>query len=417
MTFYYSLVYVVSFLGVFLTVFYAMSIFLDHGRPKPLNDKKNTVSIIIPAYNEEKSIAATIKSALSVDYPKDKLEIIVVNDGSVDRTYEIAKKFENVKGSRVRVLTKKNGGKGSALNLGISKAKGEIIITMDADSFANRDAVGEMIRHFYDDNVMAVTPAMMVYKPKGIWQRVQQIEYNLGVFLRKAFSTINAVHVTPGAFSAYRKEFFKKHGGYDEHNITEDLEIALRIQSHHYVIENAPKAVVYTLGPDNFKELMIQRRRWYSGMVRNLMKYYRVFGFKYGILGVLVLPLAILTVFSTIILTSYTLSRSAGTFKDEIVALSAVNFDFNNFFEFSKFAVSHYFSSVLSQPVFVIFLVFCVFLTIIMFFSKYKTKFKDPFGFSLILFIFGFSLLFSFWWIISFFFILSNREIVWRDRK
>jgi len=417
MTFYYTLVYVVSFLGIFLTVFYAMSLFLDYRTPKKLSSKLYSLTIIIPAYNEEASIAATIESALNIDYPREKLEIIVVNDGSKDKTYEIAKKFESKQHPYVRVLTKPNGGKGSALNLGISKAKGEIVITMDADTFVNPDAVKEMMKHFYNDRVMAVTPAMMVYKPNKIWQRVQQIEYNLGVFLRKAFSTINAVHVTPGAFSAYRKVFFERYGSYDEHNITEDLEIALRIQSHHYIIENAPKAVVYTIAPSKFRELMIQRKRWYSGMIKNLMKYYFLFGTRYGILGILVLPLAILTVFSTIFLTGYTLSRSVDSLKEDLVSLNAVNFDFNNFYEFSKFAVQHHAYSILSQPVFVIFLVFVVFLTSIMIFSKYKTKFKDPFGYSLLLFIFTFSVLFSFWWILSLIYVLFNREIIWRGKK
>jgi cellulose synthase/poly-beta-1,6-N-acetylglucosamine synthase-like glycosyltransferase len=225
------------------------------------------------------------------------------------------------------------------------------------------------------------------------------------------------MHVTPGAFSAYRKEFFERYGGYDEENITEDMEIALRIQKHHYVIENAPKAVVYTIAPFKFRELMIQRKRWYTGSIKNFLNYYELFERSYGVMGVLILPLAILTIFSTIFLTLYTFSKSISSFRDEMVSLAAINFDFNNFFEFSKFAFNHYICSILSQPVFVIFLVFVAFLSLIMLFSKFQTKFKDPFGVSLILFILSFSLLFSLWWIVSFFYLIFNRKIVWRETK
>jgi len=418
MSIYFNLIYAASFLGIFLTVFYTLNLIIDSKKKKKLNSEIFPVSIVIPAYNEEPSIGLTLKSLLAMNYPKDKLEIIVVDDGSKDNTYKVAKKFESSSWPKVRVFTKPNGGKGSAVNLGIRKSMGKIVATMDADSIVTPDALRRIVMHFNKKEVMAVTPSMAVYKPRSFLQRIQQIEYALGIFLRKAFSTIDAVHITPGALSVYRKEFFVKHGYFDETTITEDLEIALRIQSLHYKIANCPEAVVYTISPSKFKELLIQRKRWYSGLIKHLTGQYKhMFGVEHGILGVLVLPVAIVTIFSTIFLTAYTLARSVSSLRDEIISLSAVNFDFGNFFEFSKFAVQHFVSSVLSQPIFLMFLVFCTFLFFIILFAKKKSQFKDSFGLSLLFFIFTFSILFSFWWVVTFFYVISGKKIIWRESK
>jgi len=170
---------------------------------KEADDK--SVTIVIPAYNEERSIASTIASALALDYPKERLEIIVVDDGSKDRTYEIAKRYESEQHPRIRVLTKPNGGKGTALNLGIKNSASDVVVTMDADTYVDRKTLKKMIGLFDSTRIMCVAPAIGVYNPKGIWQRIQQIEYYLGVFLRKSFASMNAIHITPGAFSAYRQ--------------------------------------------------------------------------------------------------------------------------------------------------------------------------------------------------------------------
>ena len=230
MDFYNVLVYILAYIGFVASSFYVINLFAYYKRRQSERESiEKKVTILIPAYNEEKSIEKTIKSALSLNYPKDKLEVIIIDDGSKDKTYELAKRFASNQNLVVKVLTKKNGGKGTALNLGIKNASGEIIVSMDADSFVSPDALKKMVYYFKNEKVMAVTPSMGVYKPSGFLQRIQQIEYYMGVFLRKSFATMNAIHITPGAFSAYRKSFFEKYGGYDEKNITEDLEIALRI--------------------------------------------------------------------------------------------------------------------------------------------------------------------------------------------
>ncbi|RLG12743.1 hypothetical protein DRN73_01710 [Candidatus Pacearchaeota archaeon] len=422
MDFYIITIYFLTYLGLFVFAFYSLSL-LDYSKKKESlreSDDK-TVTVIIPAYNESKSIEKTIESALASDYPKEKMEIIVVDDGSKDNTYELARKFTKSKKFRVRVYTKKNGGKGSALNFGIKKSHNEIIFTMDADSFIQPRTIKKMVAYFSNEKVMSVTPSMGVYNPKGILQRIQQIEYYLGVFLRKSFATLNAIHVTPGAFSAYRRKFFEKYGGYDEKNITEDLEIALRIQSHNLIIENAPEAVVYTIAPRKFKDLLIQRKRWYAGLMKNLWHYRNLFGAKTGALGLIVLPLAVITVPISIFLTMKIAIKALWDLKKELIMFNSINFKFFSFFEANSYFFKNFFEKifykVLTDPILIIGILFILLLIVYLHFAKKKMLYKEKVKLSLVFFILFYSLLFSFWWIMSAIYVFFNKKIAWRDKK
>jgi cellulose synthase/poly-beta-1,6-N-acetylglucosamine synthase-like glycosyltransferase len=299
-----QIINVTLFCMIFVSLFsaiYFFLVFFDTRNPSiyPKNfSPKPFVTILVPAYNEEDCLEKTVQSLVDLDYPKDKYEIIILNDGSKDRTPQIAddlvKKFED---TSIRVFHLQNGGKGKALNIGISHAKGEFIGCLDADSFVEPQSLAELVRYFADPKVMSVTPAMKVHNPQNTLQRIQQIEYMMGIFLRKVFSYVDAIHVTPGPFSFFRKSFFNKYGGYDEKNMTEDIEVALRIQSNKYRIENCLDAVVYTNSPPTLKELNSQRKRWYSGFISNILNYKHLFSPKYGVMGWLILPLALLSIF------------------------------------------------------------------------------------------------------------------------
>ena len=407
-------IYVSIYLGLVATTFYILSYHSDKKSKGKMLFKDNElpkVSVIIPAFNEEKSIGQTIESISKSNYPKRKLEIIVVDDGSNDRTLEIARKY---KSKLVKVFSKENGGKGTALNLGISKCNGEIIFSMDADTFVGPNSLKEMTRYFKNPEVMSVTPTMLTHNPKGIYQRIQQAEYLFGLFIRKAFSSVNAVHVTPGAFSAYRKYFFDKYGGYDEENITEDLEMSLRIQYEGYSIEYSPEAPAYTITPNNFKELLIQRIRWYTGLMKNTWKYLGIFGRSRGDLGLFVLPVAWASIFFSIFAISYLIySIIKGVF-EEIIFLNKVNFDFGNVFEINKYILERAIFQILTNNV----LIFFVFLVIILWFymsyaTKKAAKVKGLPITVAVYFIF-FALLFGFWWLVSIFYVLFNRKVKWR---
>lgn len=405
--------YLLFYLGMLAFFFYSISLIKHYkhniGKREEAIDKK--VSIIIPAYNEEKSIAETIESALAVDYPEDKLEIVVVDDGSNDNTYREAKKFSKL--DNIRVYSKKNSGKGGAINYGLKKVTGEIVFTMDADSFVQPDAVKKMVAAFDDKEVMCVSPSMLVYNPKTLWQKISHAEYFIGIFLRKSFSTVNSIHITPGAFSSYRKEFFDRYGGFDEDNITEDMELALRVQSKGYKIGNVTDARVYTIAPKSFRVLLSQRRRWYVGMIRNLWDYKHLFGPKTGILGTFVLPIEVISIILGIFLTFWMLGKAVVEITKNLQLLSSINFKFDSFFELNKYVLENIFYNLFSKPTLIMFLIFLFLLIIYMNFARIKSGHNKSMKFSLALFLVFYAFLFAFWWTLSFIYVSLNKNVDW----
>lgn len=406
-------IYFSIYVGFLSMAFYLLG-FLEK-KEKNKKTKNYFCTIIIPAYNEEKSLEKTVVSAHNLDYPKELLEIMIVDDGSKDKTAEIGKRLAK-KYSNVSYYYKPNGGKGSALNYGIKRAKGEIIISFDADSMVNPDALRYMMPYFSDPQVMAVTPAMKVYNPKGILQRVQAIEYDLGIFLRKVFADINSIHVTPGPFSAYRKILFEKHGGYDEKNITEDLEIAMRIQSLHYRIQNSYKSLVYTIAPNKLKTLTRQRRRWYYGMIYNLRKHKELFSKDYGELGLFVLPLSIVSILTVIIISTYTVVKIISDWINQINLYSSIGFDFASNINLQWSLLSLSFQRGISENI-VLFSAFFILLSLAMLLIVNKKVKSTDTSISIFIsygiFTIFYGILFSAWWIIAWIYSRTNKEVKW----
>jgi cellulose synthase/poly-beta-1,6-N-acetylglucosamine synthase-like glycosyltransferase len=295
------------------------------------------VSVIVPAYNEEENIAESITSILGLDYPEDKLEVIVVNDGSKDGTLKECRKFEG----RIKLinLPKNSGTKAVPLNVGLRKAGGEIVACLDADSIVERENLKKMLPYFDAPEVAAVTPALKVFKPESLIEKLQWYEYLFAILLRKLMSLIDCIYVTPGPFSLYRREVIQKLGGFSEENITEDMEMALRLQANHYRIRNAMDAYVYTKAPDNLDKLYRQRRRWYQGLLVNSRLYRRIFfNREYGDFSIL-MPLNVASVvvlmLSTILFFYYLLKPMA----DFLVKLFLIDFDLMVYFRNVKLTV------------------------------------------------------------------------------
>ena len=246
------------------------------------------VSIIVPAYNEEENIAETIEGLLKMNYPE--FEIIVVDDGSTDGTYQVAKRYE---GKRVKVFRKENGGKASALNFGLKHVKYDFVACMDADSVPSKNALREIMKLFHDENVGAVTPALLVYKPKNWVEKFQWAEYITSEAIRRMYDYMDAQYVTPGPLSVYRKKVLDEVGPFDEKSIVEDLEMALRIQRAGYRIAHASKAPVYTKTPKTWRGLIKQRIRWNLGAVEHLFSRENL---SLTNLGVIVIPFTLLGV-------------------------------------------------------------------------------------------------------------------------
>ncbi|MBI4983104.1 glycosyltransferase family 2 protein [Candidatus Woesearchaeota archaeon] len=248
------------------------------------------VTVIVPAYNEEKTVIKTLESVYNLDYPKDKLEVLIVNDGSKDNTEKIVTEYIQNK-PNFKLLSHSNQGKAASMNRALKKAQGEFFACLDADSFVDPLTLKKMLHiyeHDQDQNLVIVTPAMKVYQPKNLLQKVQWLEYNVLILIARLSSHLDCLYVAPGPFSLYRTEVIRKLGGFDEHNITEDQEIAYRVQQHQYRIKQCPDGYVYTTAPKEIKPFYRQRRRWYLGSIICVHQYKKLIANKkYGDFGIM----------------------------------------------------------------------------------------------------------------------------------
>jgi cellulose synthase/poly-beta-1,6-N-acetylglucosamine synthase-like glycosyltransferase len=278
----------ISFIGVYISIWFLL-LYLEKKEEfhkRSILKRFPKISVLIPAHNEEKIISETLDSLLRIDYPKDKLEIIVVDDGSSDRTYDLAKMFVK-KG--VKVYRKEWGGKAKALNYGLKKVRNNFVLTLDADCFLAKDALKKMVAQIQDRWTMAALPSIEVFNPKRILQNMQSVEYSFTSFFRKLTASVYALAVAPAAV-LYKTEFFRKYGGFDEKTPTEDFEIGLRIVSHNFNIVHVYDSKVFTIVPNKLSGIMRQRVRWAYGSLSDLSKYRKLLSFNYGDLGAFILP-------------------------------------------------------------------------------------------------------------------------------
>ncbi len=318
-------------LALFFVIFWFLVLIDSEKEPKKRKLKRfPAVSIVIPAYNEEKNIIATLSSLIRLNFPKDKLDIIVVNDGSTDNTKNAVRQFiARNKAYHIKLVSKKNEGKGAALNDGLAISKGEFFVCLDSDSIVTKDALEKVLPHFTDANIAVVLPLLKVEKPKNIWQKMQWLEYIVNMFYKGLMSRLNCVHVAPGPFSVYRADILRKVGGFDENNLTEDLEISLRLQSKNYRIVQLLDAEVFTIAPKTFRELYKQRNRWYKGSVINAFKYRRmIFSRKYGDFGVIQMPTIFISGLIAIILVASSLYYGLKPYIKIIYNSVFIDFDF-----------------------------------------------------------------------------------------
>ncbi|MGM7723624.1 glycosyltransferase [Metabacillus sp. Hm71] len=247
------------------------------------------VTVVIAAYNEEKVIRRTIESVLKSNY--GDFEIIVVDDGSFDRTYNIIKDhFSNCE--NIHLIHKKNGGKAAAINTGIKKANGDIIVAIDADTIISPDAISLLVRHFIDSKVAAVSGNIKVGNMRNlltIWQHVEYVtSFNLE---KRAFALLNCVTVVPGAIGAWRKKVFEEIGYFTADTLAEDTDMSLRILRKGYKITIDEKAYAYTEAPENSRDFLKQRYRWNFGTLQCFWKHKKAFGgTKHKALGFIALP-------------------------------------------------------------------------------------------------------------------------------
>jgi cellulose synthase/poly-beta-1,6-N-acetylglucosamine synthase-like glycosyltransferase len=247
------------------------------------------VSIIVPAYNEEVTAIKTIQSLLLLDY--FEFEIIFVDDGSKDKTYELVKaSYGNH--PMVNVLTKPNGGKASALNFGISHSKYEYAVCIDADTQLKKDAIQQLMAYFTDDEIGAVAGTVKVGNETNIITIWQSIEYITAQNMdRRAFDLINSITVVPGAIGAFRRAAIFKAGAFTSDTLAEDCDLTMRILKQGYIIKNCAEAIAYTEAPETLGALLKQRFRWSFGVIQSFWKNRdALFNKKYKFFGMVGMP-------------------------------------------------------------------------------------------------------------------------------
>jgi peptidoglycan-N-acetylglucosamine deacetylase len=255
----------------------------DHPDFQPL------VSVLIPAYNEEEVIVYTVNSVLESDYPN--LEVIVVNDGSTDGTGEMLDATFG-RNPAVRVIHQPNHGKPAALSHALAEASSGILITIDADTAVESDAVSKLVRHFVNPRVGAVAGNVKVGNRVSWLTRWQALEYVTSQNLEKrAFDLLNCIPVVPGALSAWRAEAINDCGGFSADTVAEDTDLTITIRRAGWKIYYEEEAIGWTDAPETASALIRQRFRWTFGTLQAFWKHRDTLGrAKYGTLGWIALP-------------------------------------------------------------------------------------------------------------------------------
>jgi peptidoglycan-N-acetylglucosamine deacetylase len=229
------------------------------------------VSIIVSAYNEEVNAVRTVNSLLMQDYPN--LQVVFVDDGSKDSTYDtVSNAFKNT--PNVKVYTKLNGGKASALNVGIAQAVNEFVVCIDADTQLKTDAVSKLMQKFTSEKVAAVAGNEKVGNEVNMITKWQSIEYITSQnFDRRAFDLLDCITVVPGSIGAFRKAAVIEAGGFTTDTLAENCDLTMRLHRLGYEVRNCNDAISYTEAPETMKQFMKQRYRWSFGVMQCFRKH------------------------------------------------------------------------------------------------------------------------------------------------
>lgn len=292
--------YIIVFLALYSQIFYLYSFITKGRRFKEETDfvaddaDLPGVTFVVPCWDESSTIAGTIRSLRNLDYPREKVHIILVDDGSTDDTLAVLRTYEGEEG--VQVLTKENGGKHTALNHALPFVTTEFMCSIDADTVIQKDALRRIASYFVrNPKLSAVGGAVLIEKPKTFAQRAQSIEYQMFAYSKKVLGLLDGVMVVPGAFSLFRVSALIELGGYKKAHNLEDLELTYRLQVSGHKVDHCHNAIVFTKGPDTIKALFKQRMRWSYGFINNTIDYrYTFFNKKYGNFGLFTVPMSVL---------------------------------------------------------------------------------------------------------------------------
>jgi cellulose synthase/poly-beta-1,6-N-acetylglucosamine synthase-like glycosyltransferase len=407
------ILYTLIFLSVYVQVFFLVT--LLENRKKIITRSGKTklstcpsVTIVVPSFNEEKTIYKTVRSLLALHYPKEKVKIFLIDDGSTDGTWNIMRKF--AKYPNVRIFRKKNGGKYTALNLGLEHMQTDFFGGLDADSFADPNSLPRIMSYFAKSpGAMAVVPSVTVESPGNFIQNAQNAEYSMGIYFKKMLDFLGAINVTPGPLTIFRRKVFEDLGPYRHGHNTEDMEIAYRMQRYKYKIEHCNDAYVYTNTPKTLKKLYKQRLRWVYGFINNTIDYRDVlFRRKYGNFALFTLPMGLVSIFSV----SFFFGRIAYNFSEFLYS----KFIVLNTLGWQSASIGYDFDLFFINTQSLIFLVMFVYLLVIfaMVFGRRMLGGKWSFSPSMLYFFPVFSFVAPFWLGKAIFNTIIRRKPAWR---
>ncbi len=405
-------IYIIMFLAVYVQIFFLVT-FLEHRkkliiRKDPISlSRYPSVTIIVPCYNEEHTVFRSVKSLLELDYPKDKLHLVLVDDGSTDRTFSILKSFENK--ANIKIYHKKNGGKYTALNLGLLNTQTEFVGCLDSDSLVHPQALKRIMSTFTNgNNLSAVIPSALVYSPSNILEKAQKVEYDLIVYSKKMLGFLGGLHVTPGPFSIFRKKVFDELGPYRKAYNTEDQEIALRMHENGYRIDNCHDAFIYTLAPNTISSLLSQRVRWLCGFLYNLFDYkHLLFNKKFGNLAFFTLPSGLIAILGVILMFSLFISNFISFILRQMVKINIIGMPFN----LNSFRLDFFFINTNSLLFIVIFTYLIISFSLFIGKRISEGKSQLPIGVLYLLPLYGFVA--PFWIAKSIWNVVFKRELIW----
>jgi peptidoglycan-N-acetylglucosamine deacetylase len=403
--------YTLSFLAIYAQIFLLVTFFekrrhiVFHADDLKLKYYP-TVAIAVPCYNEEATIVGTIHSLLALDYPQDKLTIILVDDGSKDNTWDALNTFQDY--PNIKLFRKENGGKHTAMNLALKHTTSEFFGCLDSDSYVHPQSLKRIMNVFQNDpKTMSVAPAIRVNNPENILQKAQKVEYDMGIYVKKMIGFIGGINVTPGPFSIFRKKVFDDLGPYRKAHNTEDQEIALRMQEHGYKIDHCPDAYIYTNAPGTITKLYRQRIRWTYGSLKNIIDYRKLlFRKKYGAIGLFTLPNNLISTFGVIFIGGTFLYNVYKYIYHKVVQMQVGGFPAAGSYHFDWFFFDTGASFFFTATVYILLIISIVL-------GKRMTEDKFRISFSLFYFIFIYSLLAPFWIVKSVYNTVVSKETSW----
>jgi cellulose synthase/poly-beta-1,6-N-acetylglucosamine synthase-like glycosyltransferase len=403
--------YILCFVGLFTSFIFFMTILSSSKKKYKLDPNfRPKITIVIPMWNEGaeegRRLRKTLDSVLNSNYPKNKVEIIVVNDGSTDNSLDIVKPYKKF---GIKVISyKKSHGKTYAINQGLKIATGELVAGLDADSYMMPDVLEKLVPCFKDKNVMAAIPSIKIAKSNSIIQQIQSQEFLSATFIRHVQSELGSIPLAPGAFTLVRREFIKKHGALRTDTMVEDLELSLRIQSEGYLIENVVNANVYTSGVKTLKAFANQRLRWFVGFIIQMKRYKHLISRKYGNLGVFILPISIIYIVLTIFVFCYAMIMFVVNSIKWINTINLVGFDLKDFLDFK---IDPYYLTLSNTTIlpFILFFILLIFMYYIKRVSEEPQGILKPF----LLFTFTYWLLGSICWLIALYYYITGKKVRW----